>query len=91
MAWTYTKPFLIALGAVAAFSLFAWMADRFHAYSWSRVFMWLGGLFLLAGCYLFGTSVFNLPLGWMLASIALFTVGFGLTAGYFLRRRRSRE
>jgi len=84
----YVLPFLIALGTVATFSLFAWLADRFRAYTWSRIFMWVGLLFFLGGCYLFGVNVFRLPLVWIVVASLFFAVLFGLSAGYFIRRSR---
>ena len=81
--------FAIALGAVLLFSLFAWLATAHRKKSWSRLLMWVGILFFLGGCYLFGVNVIGLPLGWMIAAIAFFTISFGISASYFVSKGRS--
>lgn len=89
MIWGVALPFLIALVAVAAFSFFAFLAERFYKFAWSRFFMWLGILALLAGVWFFGLTVYRLPLGWMIGAIAFFAAGFVVAAGYFIRRIRA--
>ncbi len=78
--------FAIALGAVLLFSVFAWLATAYRRKSWSRLFMWVGILFFLGGCYLFGVNAVRLPVGWMIAAIIFFTVSFGISAGYFIKK-----
>ncbi len=80
--------FAIALGAVLLFSAFAWLATAYRERSWSRLLIWVGVLFFLGGCYLFGVNVTGLPLGWMIAAIAFFTISFGISAGYFISKGR---
>jgi len=84
----YVLPFLIALGSVAMFSLFAFLAALYREYRWSRLLMWVGLLFFLGGCWLFGVNVFRLPLAWIVVVSLFFAVLFGLSAGYFIRRSR---
>ncbi|MBN2378207.1 hypothetical protein JXM67_00175 [candidate division WOR-3 bacterium] len=81
-------PFLIALGTVAVFSFFAWLATRYRDRKGSRLLMWAGIIPFPGGCYLFGITVSNLSLGWIIAATGFFTVLFGLTAAYFVRKRR---
>lgn len=89
--WLVIIPFLVALGAVILFGAFAFLAQHYHRFAWSRLFMWVGILVFLAGCWLFGSTVYRLPLGWMTGAVAFFVVLFGVVAGYFLRRRRRQE
>ncbi len=84
----YVLPFLIALGSVAVFSLFAFLAALYREHSSSRLLMWVGLLAILGGCYLFGVNVFRLPLVWIVVDSIFFAVLFGLSAGYFIRRSR---
>ncbi len=84
----FILPFLIALGSVAIFSLFSFLAALYREHSWSRLLMWVGLLFFLGGCYLFGVNVFRLPLVWIVVASLFFAVLFGLSAGYFIRRSR---
>jgi len=83
-------PFLIAVGSVGVFSLFASIATRYRKESWSRLVMWVGILSFLGGCYLFGVTVIRLPVAWMVAAIVLFAVLFALSTGYFIARSRRR-
>jgi hypothetical protein len=80
--------FAIALGAVLIFSVFAWLATAYRRKAWSRFLMWAGILFFLCGCYFFGVNLIRLPLGWMIAAIAFFTLSFAISAGYFLSKGR---
>ncbi|MEA3311725.1 MAG: hypothetical protein U9Q76_05860 [candidate division WOR-3 bacterium] len=84
----YVLPFLIALGSVAVFSLFAFLATLYREHRSSRLLMWVGLLFFLGGCYLFGVNVFRLPLVWIVVASLFFAVLFGLSAAYFIRRGR---
>ena len=84
----YVLPFLIALGSVAVFSLFAFLATLYREHRSSRLLMWVGLLAILGGCWLFGVNVFRLPLVWIVVDSIFFAVLFGLSAGYFIRRSR---
>jgi len=83
-------PFLIAVGATALFSVFAWLATRYRAQKNSRLFMWPGIILFLGGCYLFGVTVSRLSLGWIVGATGFFTVLFGLTAAFFVRKGREK-
>jgi len=81
-------PFLIALGSVAVFSLFAWLATVYRQHVWSRLLMWVGLFFIIGGCWLFGINVICLPFVWIVISALFFAVLFGISAGYFARKGR---
>lgn len=81
-------PFAVALGSVLLFSAFAWFATTYRGKTWSRLLMWLGILFFLGGCYLFGINVVRLPPGWMIAAIGFFAISFGISAAYFVGKGR---
>lgn len=85
------RQFFLALGAVAVFSFFAWLSQHYRKKKFSRILMWAGIGFFLAGCYLFGINVIYLPLVWMMVTIAFFAVLFSLAAGFFLRRGRKMD
>ena len=87
----YILPFLIALGTVAIFSLFAWLATRYREYRFSRLLMWVGLLFILGGCWLFGVNVIRLPQVWMIVASVFFLLLFLLSAAYFIRRSRKAQ
>lgn len=87
----YILPFLIALGSVAIFSLFAWLATRYREYRSSRLLMWVGLLFILGGCWLFGVNVIRLPQVWMIVASVFFLLLFLLSAAYFIRRSRKAQ
>ncbi|MBA7609136.1 hypothetical protein ES703_16323 [subsurface metagenome] len=84
----FVFPFLIALGSVAVFSLFAFLATLYREYRSSRLLMWVGLLVFLGGCYLFGVNVIRLPQLWIIIASLFFAVFFGISAGYFIRRSR---
>jgi len=84
-------PFLIAIGAVALFAVFAWLATRYRDQKGSRLYMWPGIILFLGGCYLFGVTVSRLSLGWIIGAAGFFTVLFGLTAAYFVRKSRDKS
>ncbi|GEM_PF-1861553 len=91
MAWIFLKPLLIAIGSIAAFSIFAWLSSRYREKPYSRLIMWLGILLFLGGCWLFGISIFpviQISRYWGIGIIAFFAVLFMFTAGYFVRKQR---
>jgi hypothetical protein len=87
----YMLPFLIALGSVAIFSFFAWLAARYREYRSSRLLIWVGILFILGGCWLFGVNVIRLPQVWIIVASLFFLLLFLLSAGYFIRRSRKAQ
>ena len=87
----YILPFLIALGSVIIFSLFAWLTARYREYRFSRLLMWVGLLFILGGCWLFGVNVIRLPRVWIIVASVFFLLLFLLSAAYFIRRSRKAQ
>lgn len=93
MFWIFTRPFIIALGAVGVFSVFAGIATYYRKHGWSRIVMWAGILLLLGGCYLFGINVNEAMKQkfWVgVSAIFFFAVIFGLSAAYFVRQSRKK-